>query len=65
MSDLHHLPFTRGFLEACTDLKLMELRDVLLRERPGDRLDDRQAVSEELENRVRGVNYFCRSCCLN
>jgi hypothetical protein len=49
MSDSHHLGFTRSFLEACTDLKLMELQDVLLRERPEDR--DRHAVSEELERR--------------
>ena len=41
--------FTRSFLEACTDLKWMELQDVLLRERPEDR--DRHAVSEELEKR--------------
>jgi hypothetical protein len=51
MSDQHHLGFTRAFLEACTDLKLMELRDALLRERPEDRPDDRNAVSEELQKR--------------
>ena len=49
MTAIHHLPFTRGFLEACTDLKLMELRDVLLRERPEDQ--DLQAVWEELAKR--------------
>ena len=55
MSDSHHvadeLGFTRSFLEACTDLKLIELQDVLLRARPEDRRDDRHAVSEELEKR--------------
>ena len=49
MRNAHHLRFTRDFLEACTDLKLMELRDGLLRERPDDR--DLHAVSEELEKR--------------
>ena len=43
--------FTRAFLEACTDLKLMELQDSFLRERPEDRREDRYAVSEELEKR--------------
>jgi hypothetical protein len=51
MSDEHHLEFTRPFLEACTDLKLLELQDGLLRELSGDRHDDRCAVSEELEKR--------------
>ena len=51
MSDAHHLKFTRSFLAACTDLKLMELQDGLLREPPEDRPDDRHAVSEELEKR--------------
>ena len=51
MSDAHHLGFTRSFLEACTDLKLLELRNVLLRERPEDRPDDLHAVSEELQIR--------------
>ena len=55
MSDFHHLPFTRSFLEACTDLKLVELRDSLLRERPKDRRDDLDAVSEELEKRQKKV----------
>lgn len=55
MSDFHHLPFTRSFLEACTDLKLIELRDSLLRERPEDRRDDLHAVSEELEKRQKKV----------
>ena len=33
MSDSYHLlGFTRSFLEACTDLKLIELQEVLLRE---------------------------------
>ncbi len=50
MSDSHHLGFTRRFLEACTDLKLLELRDLVLRERPEDR-DDLDAVSEEMEKR--------------
>jgi hypothetical protein len=54
-SDFHHLPFTRSFLEACTDLKLIELRDSLLRERPEDRRDDLDAVSEELEKRQEKV----------
>jgi hypothetical protein len=49
MSDSHHLGFTRSYLEACTDLKLIELQDLLLRERPEDR--DLHAVSEELEKR--------------
>lgn len=53
MSDSHHftneLGFTRSFLEACTDLKLIELQD-LLRERPEDHRD-LHAVSEELEKR--------------
>ena len=48
---MRHLPFTRSFLEACTDLKLIELQDILLRERPEDRRDDRYAVSEELAKR--------------
>jgi hypothetical protein len=51
MSDAHHLEFTHPFLEACTDLKLLELLDGLLRERSVDRHDDRCAVSEELEKR--------------
>jgi hypothetical protein len=51
MSALHHFPFTRRFLEACTDLKLIELRDSLLREPLEDRRDDRHAVAEELEKR--------------
>lgn len=51
MRDLHHLPFTRSSLEACTDLKLMELRDSLLREHVEDRRADLNAVSEELEKR--------------
>ena len=51
MSDAHHLEFTRPFLEACTDLKLLELQDGLLRELSEDRYDDRCAVSEELERR--------------
>jgi len=51
MSDSHHLGLTRSFLEACTDLKLIELRDLLLRERPEDRRDDLHALSEELEKR--------------
>ena len=55
MSDSHHfadeLGFTRSFLEACTDLKLLELQDSLLRERPEDRGDERHAVLEELEKR--------------
>jgi hypothetical protein len=55
MSDFHHLPFTRSFLEVCTDLKLIELRDSLLRERPKDRRDDLDAVSEELEKRQKKV----------
>ena len=49
MSDAHHLKFTRSFLAACTDLKLIELQDLLLRERPEDR--DLHAVSEELGKR--------------
>jgi hypothetical protein len=49
MSDSYHLGFSRAYLEACTDLKLIELQDVLLRERPEDR--DLHAVSEELEKR--------------
>ena len=56
MSDFHHLPFTRSFLEACTDLKLIELRDSLLRERPDDRRNDLDAVSEELEKRQKEVS---------
>jgi hypothetical protein len=51
MSDSHRLGFTRAFLEACTDLKLIELQDLLLRERPEDRRDDLHAVSEELAKR--------------
>ena len=55
MSDSQHfadeLGFTRSFLEACTDLKLIELQDALLREQPEDRRDDLHAVSEELEKR--------------
>jgi hypothetical protein len=51
MSDSHHLGFTRSFLEACTDLKLIELQDSLLRERPEDRRDDLHTVAEELEKR--------------
>src|SRR5256885_133143 len=51
MSDSHHLGFTRAYIEACTDLKLIELQDVLRRERPEDRRDDLHAVSEELEKR--------------
>ena len=51
MSDFRHLPFTRSFLEACTELKLMELRDSLLPERLEDRRADLNAVSEELEKR--------------
>ena len=51
MSDSYHLGFTREYLEACTDLKLLELQDVLLRARPEDRRDDRHAVSEELAKR--------------
>ena len=49
MSNSHHLRSTPEFLEACTDLKLTELRNSLLRERPDDR--DLHAVSEELEKR--------------
>lgn len=51
MSDSCHLGFTRAYLEACTDLKLIELQDLLLRERPEDRRDDLHALSEELEKR--------------
>jgi hypothetical protein len=51
MSDAHRLGFTRPFLEACTDLKLLELRDLILQERPEDRRDDLDAVSQELEKR--------------
>src|SRR5712692_11600235 len=55
MSDSQHfadeLRFTRSFLEACTDLKLVELQDSFLREGPEDRRDDLHAVSEELEKR--------------
>jgi len=50
MSDSHHLGFTRSFLEACTDLKLIDLLQDLLRERPEDH-GDLHAVSEELEKR--------------
>jgi len=49
MSASHHLGFTRAYLEACTDLKLIELQNLLFRERPEDR--DLHAVSEELEKR--------------
>ena len=49
MGNAHHLRCTSEFLEACTDLKLEELRDGLLRERPDDR--DLHAVSKELEKR--------------
>ena len=49
MGNAHHLRCTSEFLEACTDLKLKELRDGLLRERPDDL--DLQALSEELEKR--------------
>jgi hypothetical protein len=49
MGNSHHLRCTSEFLEACTDLKLKELRDGLLRERPDDR--DLHAVSVELEKR--------------
>lgn len=49
MSDSYHLGFTRAYLEACTDLKLIELQNELLRERPEGR--NLRAVSEELEKR--------------
>lgn len=51
MSDSYHFGFTRAYVEACTHLKLIELQDVLLRERPEDRRDDLHAVSEELVRR--------------
>ena len=50
MSNSHHLEFTRSFLEACTDLKLVDLLQDILRERPEDHRD-LHAVSEELEKR--------------
>jgi hypothetical protein len=50
MSDSHHLAFTPSFLEACTDLKLVDLLQDLLRERPEDHRD-LHALSEELEKR--------------
>jgi hypothetical protein len=50
MSDSHYLGFTPSFLEACTDLKLVDLLQDLLRERPED-YRDRHALSEELEKR--------------
>ena len=49
MRNAHHLRCTSEFLDACTDLKLTELRDGLLRERPDDL--DLQALSQELEKR--------------
>ena len=39
MSDSHYLGFTPSFLEACTDLKLVDLLQDLLRERPEDHRD--------------------------
>jgi hypothetical protein len=50
MGDSHHLAFTPSFLEACTDLKLVDLLQDLLRERPEDHRD-LHALSEELEKR--------------
>jgi hypothetical protein len=50
MSGSHHLAFTPSFLEACTDLKLVDLLQDLLRERPEDHRD-LLAISEELEKR--------------
>ena len=50
MSDSHRLEFTPSFLEACTDLKLIDLLQDVLRERPEDHRD-LHAVSEELEKR--------------
>jgi hypothetical protein len=50
MSGSHHLGFTPSFLEACTDLKLVDLLQDLLRERPEDHRD-LHAISEELEKR--------------
>jgi len=47
MSDSHHLGYTRSFLEACTDSKLIVLQDSLLRERPEDRHHDLHAVVED------------------
>jgi hypothetical protein len=49
------LGFTRSFLEACTDLKLIELQDSFLREGPESRRDDLHAVSEELTKRQKKV----------
>jgi hypothetical protein len=51
MTGAHRLGFTPQYLEACTDLKLMELRDSLLREPPEESHDDLRAVLKELEKR--------------
>jgi hypothetical protein len=53
------LGFSRRYVEACTNAKLMELRDDLLRlPRPEDRRVDLEAVLEELTKRQTRTQRF-------